>query len=112
MSTQRFLTVNSDSARVSALIGKLIDEVKAKITVVHVGNVEKIEEVQAAVQKEQPDVIFTASEWTAEQAQEINVIAKSVKADIKTVNIPHGLATEQGPEAVAAFIQQSVAGLY
>ncbi|KAJ7617080.1 hypothetical protein FB45DRAFT_1063626 [Roridomyces roridus] len=111
MSTQLFVTVNSDSARMSAMIDKVIDVLKVTVPVVHVGNIEKIEDVKAAVQKEQPDIIFTGSEWTDEQAQEMNALAKSVKADIKTVNIPYGLGT-QGPEAVAAFLHERVASLY
>jgi hypothetical protein len=46
--------------------------------------------------------------WTAEQAAEIQSIAKRVKPDIKTHAIPHGLQVEKGPDAIIEYLAENV----
>lgn len=46
--------------------------------------------------------------WTAEQAAEIQGIAKKVKPDIKTHAIPHGLQVERGPDAIVEYLEEQV----
>lgn len=49
--------------------------------------------------------------WTAEEANEIQEIAKSTKPGIKTMAIPHGLQIEKGPDAVVEFLKEQWPGL-
>ncbi|PQE25431.1 alpha beta fold family hydrolase protein [Rutstroemia sp. NJR-2017a BBW] len=56
-------------------------------------------------------VQFVASMWTAEEANEIQSIAKSTKPGIKTMAIPHGLQVEKGPDAVVEFLKEQWPGL-
>ena len=42
--------------------------------------------------------------WTQEEASEILSIARSVKPNIKTHVIPHGLQVEKGPDAIVEHL--------
>lgn len=46
--------------------------------------------------------------WTAEQAAEIQSIAKQIKPDIKTHAIPYGLQVEKGPDAIVEYLLEKV----
>ncbi|KAB8336973.1 hypothetical protein FH972_021277 [Carpinus fangiana] len=46
--------------------------------------------------------------WSAEQASEIEAIARSVKPDIKFYAIPQGLQVERGPDAVVEHLIEKV----
>jgi len=91
----------------------------------------EIEEVAPKVKELQPDLLvrrnrhsmeytvyvltrspqtkqFCASMWTAEQAAEIQSIAKQIKPDIKTHAIPYGLQVEKGPDAIVEYLLEKV----
>lgn len=51
---------------------------------------------------------FCASMWTAEQADEIQSIAKTLKPGIVTHAIPNGLQVEQGPDAIVEHLKATV----
>ncbi|KZO93190.1 hypothetical protein CALVIDRAFT_540178 [Calocera viscosa TUFC12733] len=70
-----------------------------------------IEDVQATVGREKPDVLFTASMWTAEQAQEIVALAKGVKPGLRTLSMPQGLQAERGPDGVVLYVKEQLPGL-
>jgi hypothetical protein len=46
--------------------------------------------------------------WTAEEADEILTIARSVKPNIKTHIIPHGLQVEEGPDAIVEHLVEKL----
>ncbi|KAJ7909604.1 hypothetical protein B0H13DRAFT_2330193 [Mycena leptocephala] len=95
----RLVTVNTAPERAKRLIGRVAEDVKDRYSIVHVVNVERIEDVKAAVEREHPDVLFTASMWTPEQAKEIVDIAKGVIPDLKTFSLPQGLQVNKVPIA-------------
>ncbi|KAH9893405.1 hypothetical protein C8Q73DRAFT_531767 [Cubamyces lactineus] len=107
----KLVTVNTAPERAKRLIGRVVEDVKDRYTIIHAANVEKIDDVRPTLEKEQPDILFTASMWTAEQAQEIVAIAKDTIPGIKTFSLPHGLQVEKGPDAVVEYIEQHLPGL-
>ncbi|KAJ7114024.1 hypothetical protein C8R44DRAFT_842017 [Mycena epipterygia] len=107
----RLVSVNTVPERAKRLIGRVIEDVKEQYNITHVANIERIEDVQEVVERERPNVLFTASMWTPEQAKEIVEIAKAVVPDLKTFNIPQGLQVEQGPDAVVDYIKENLPGL-
>ncbi|OJT09781.1 hypothetical protein TRAPUB_13740 [Trametes pubescens] len=107
----KLVTVNTAPERAKRLVGRVVEDLKDRFTIVHVANVERIEDVRATVAREQPNLLFTASMWTAEQAQEIVAIARDVIPDIKTFNIPFGLQVEKGPDAVVQYIKEHLPGI-
>ncbi|PIL32770.1 hypothetical protein GSI_04887 [Ganoderma sinense ZZ0214-1] len=109
--TFRLVTVNTAPERAKRLIGRIVEDVKDKYTIVHVANVEKIEDVKATVEREQPNILFTASMWTPEQAQEIVGIAKATIPGLKTFSLPQGLQVEKGPDAVVEYIKENIPAL-
>ncbi|KAH8883507.1 hypothetical protein GQ53DRAFT_882733 [Thozetella sp. PMI_491] len=104
----RLLTVNTAPERAKRLIGQMIQALENDYDIEHIGNCENIDEVAPKVTANKPNVIFCASMWTAEQANEIFGTAKSIVPDIKTHAIPTGLQVEKGPDAVVEYLVREV----
>ncbi|KAI0773291.1 hypothetical protein BD413DRAFT_473405 [Trametes elegans] len=104
--TIRLITVNTAPERAKRLIGRVVEDVRDKYTIVHVANVDSIGDVRSALEGNQPELLFTASMWTPDQAQEIVNIAQSAVPGIKTFSLPFGLQAEQGPDAVVEYIKE------
>ncbi|KAI0372594.1 hypothetical protein BV20DRAFT_1014514 [Pilatotrama ljubarskyi] len=102
----KLVTVNTAPERAKRLIGRVVEDVKDQFTIMHVANVERVEDVRPTLEKEQPDLLFTASMWTPEQAQEIVDIARDTVPGIKTFSLPFGLQVEKGPDAVVEYIEE------
>ncbi|KAJ8063292.1 hypothetical protein OCU04_008522 [Sclerotinia nivalis] len=107
----KLCTVNKVPARAKILIGRLVEDVKEDYTIEYVKNAERIEDVKAMVEEQQPDVLFVASMWTPTESTEIQSIAQTTKPGIKTMAIPHGLQVEKGPDAVVEFLKEKWSGL-
>jgi len=107
----RLVSVNTAPERAKRILGRVIEEVKGTYDIEHVANIDRIEDVEEVVAREQPDLLFTASMWTAEQAQEIVGIAKRVKPDLKTQSMPEGLHIEKGPDGVVEYIKENLPGV-
>ncbi|OJJ43254.1 hypothetical protein ASPZODRAFT_146275 [Penicilliopsis zonata CBS 506.65] len=104
----RLVTVNTAPERAKRLIGRLIEALKDRYTIIHEANCEKIEEVAPTVTKLKPDVLFSASMWTAEEAQQIHSIAREIVPNIKLHAIPTGLQVEKGPDAIVEYLVENV----
>ncbi|KAH9849943.1 hypothetical protein C2E23DRAFT_736227 [Lenzites betulinus] len=102
----KLVTVNTAPERAKRLVGRVVQDLKGKYTIVHAANAERIEDVRSTLENENPDLLFTASMWTAEQVQEIVAIAKETIPGIKVFNIPFGLQVEKGPDAVVEYIEE------
>ncbi|KAJ5357717.1 hypothetical protein N7541_004875 [Penicillium brevicompactum] len=102
------VTVNTAPERAKRLIGRVAEALKDRYTIVHVDNCEKIDEVEAKVKQHNPEVLFSASMWSAEEAQKIHDIARSVRPDIKLHAIPEGLQVERGPDAIVEYLCEKV----
>ncbi|KAI0675834.1 hypothetical protein C8Q78DRAFT_351579 [Trametes maxima] len=109
--TFKLVTVNTAPERAKRVIGRVVEDVKAQFAIVHVANVERIEDVRSILDKEKPDLLFTASMWTPEQAHEIVIIAQDAVPGIKTFSIPYGLQVEKGPDAIVNYIEAHLPGL-
>ncbi|KZP19619.1 hypothetical protein FIBSPDRAFT_920066 [Athelia psychrophila] len=107
----RLVTVNAAPERAKRLVGRVVEDVKDRYDITHVANADRIEDVKATVEREQPNVLFTASMWTPEQVQEIVGIAKGVIPDLKIFNIPQGLQVNKGPDAVVEYIKENLPSL-
>ncbi|KAL4884396.1 hypothetical protein BJY04DRAFT_7665 [Aspergillus karnatakaensis] len=102
------VTVNTAPERAKRLIGRLVEALKDQYTIVHVDNCENIEQVAPKVTEHQPDVLFSASMWSPEEAQQIHSIARSIKPNIKLHAIPQGLQVERGPDAIVEYLLENV----
>ncbi|KAK0743698.1 hypothetical protein B0T18DRAFT_329766 [Schizothecium vesticola] len=107
----KLVTVNTAPDRAKRLIGRVVEDVKDKYTIIHAANAAAIEDVKATVEAHQPDVLFTASMWTPEEAERIISIAKEVIPTLKTFSLPKGLQVERGPDAVVEYIEEHLPGL-
>ncbi|KAH6683608.1 hypothetical protein F5X68DRAFT_22922 [Plectosphaerella plurivora] len=104
----RLVTVNTAPERAKKLIGRMTEALKEEYTVDYVANCESIAEVEGKVREHKPDVLFSASMWSAEEAAEIRKIARSIVPDIKTHAIPQGLQVERGPDAIVEHLLEEV----
>ncbi|KAF2210211.1 hypothetical protein CERZMDRAFT_45740 [Cercospora zeae-maydis SCOH1-5] len=104
----KLVTVNTAPERAKRLVGRVAQNLQDRYEIQHLYNCEKIDEVQAAVRDNQPDLLFCASMWSAEEAEEIQSIARGIKSDIVTYAIPHGLQVERGPEAIVEHLTQKL----
>ncbi|KAJ9238810.1 hypothetical protein DTO207G8_1350 [Paecilomyces variotii] len=102
------VTVNTAPERAKRLIGRMVEALKDRYTIIYAANCETIEEVAPIVKEFQPDVLFCASMWTAEQAEEIQNIGRSLRPGLKTHAIPHGLQVERGPDAIVEHLLEVV----
>ncbi|ODM15297.1 hypothetical protein SI65_09238 [Aspergillus cristatus] len=104
----RLVTVNTAPERAQRLIGRVAHTLKDRYIIIHEANCSKIEEVGPKVQELMPDVLFSASMWTAEEAQQIHTTAREIKPDIKLHAIPTGLQVERGPDAIVEYLCEKV----
>ncbi|KAL4872739.1 hypothetical protein BDV12DRAFT_161439 [Aspergillus spectabilis] len=102
------VTVNTAPERAKRLIGRLIEALKDRYTIIHVDNCENIEQVALKVTEHLPDVLFSASMWSPEEAKEIHAIARGIRPDIKLHAIPQGLQVERGPDAIVEYLLENV----
>ncbi|KAK4450039.1 hypothetical protein QBC34DRAFT_298087 [Podospora aff. communis PSN243] len=107
----KLVTVNKAPDRAKRLIGRVVEDVKEQYTIIHAGNSASIEDVRGVVEEHKPDVLFTASMWTPEEAQKIISIAKGIVPDLKTFSLPQGLQVEKGPDAVVEYIKENLPSL-
>ncbi|EEU37429.1 uncharacterized protein NECHADRAFT_51317 [Fusarium vanettenii 77-13-4] len=104
----RLVTVNTAPERAKRLIGRLIETLKDDYDITYVDNCESIDQVIPKVTQHKPNVLFSASMWTAEEAQQIHSLAKSIVPDIKLHAIPTGLQVEKGPDAIVNYLVEKV----
>ncbi|KAJ5670754.1 uncharacterized protein N7477_006117 [Penicillium maclennaniae] len=104
----RLVTVNTAPERAKRLIGRVAEALSDRYTIEHVANCESIAEVEGKVKEFKPDVLFSASMWSDEQAKEIHDIARSINPDIKLHAIPEGLQVERGPDAIVEYLCEKV----
>ncbi|KAK3488181.1 uncharacterized protein B0T23DRAFT_224065 [Neurospora hispaniola] len=132
----KLVTVNTAPDRAKRLIGRVVEDVKDKYTIIHVGNAASIEEVKSVVEEHRPNILvwrplvrilkqrreytkiantklqFTASMWTPEEAHQIITIAKEVVGeDLKTFSLPQGLQVNKGPDTVVEYIKENLPSL-
>ncbi|KAH7226039.1 hypothetical protein B0J15DRAFT_411413 [Fusarium solani] len=94
----RLVTVNTAPERAKLLIGRMIEALEGEYEIIHLDNC--IDEVVPKVSEHTPNVLFSASMWTAKEAQDIHSLAKSIVPDIKLHAILTGLQVERGPDAI------------
>ncbi|KAH8758396.1 hypothetical protein F5883DRAFT_566156 [Diaporthe sp. PMI_573] len=99
----RLVTVNSSAERAKKLCGRLCEEMRATHHIDHVANTTSIEGVRAMVEEHKPNLMFTASMWTPEEAAQAISIAREIVPDIKVMSLPKGLQVEKGPEGVIEY---------
>ncbi|KAF2196374.1 hypothetical protein GQ43DRAFT_445178 [Delitschia confertaspora ATCC 74209] len=104
----KLVTVNTAPERAKRLIGRLVEALKDTYTIDYVANCETIEEVGPKVREHQPNVLFSASMWSAEEAAQIREIANKERPGIKTHAIPQGLQVERGPDAIVEHLMENV----
>jgi hypothetical protein len=63
------------------------------------------------VQQYQPNVLFSASMWSTEEAAMIRAVAEKERPGIKTHAIPQGLQVERGPDAIVEYLLEVVPSL-
>ncbi|KAJ7036630.1 hypothetical protein C8F04DRAFT_1095186 [Mycena alexandri] len=107
----RIASTNPVPDRPKRVIAEIIEKFKDRYDISHVANIESIDDVRATVERERPNLLFIASSWTPEQAEEIVRIAKEVIPDIKTFNPPRGLQADKGTNAVAEYIEENLPAL-
>ncbi|KIL88575.1 hypothetical protein FAVG1_07820 [Fusarium avenaceum] len=106
--SRALVTVNTAPERAKRLIGRLITELQDDYEIIHVDNCQSIEEVIPKVTEHKPDVLFSASMWSAEEAEQIHSMAKSIVPNIKLHAIPTGLQVERGPDAIVEYLVEKV----
>ncbi|KAL5117618.1 hypothetical protein ACEQ8H_004511 [Pleosporales sp. CAS-2024a] len=107
----RLVTVNTAPERAKKLIGRMIENLQDGYDIEHVANCLSMEEVAPTVREKQPNLLFSASMWSAEEAAEIRTMAEKERPGIKTHAIPQGLQVERGPDAIVEYLVENVPGL-
>ncbi|PVH92153.1 hypothetical protein DM02DRAFT_722176 [Periconia macrospinosa] len=90
------------------VIGRVVDILKDDYTIIYVANCISKDEVAQKVQEYQPDMLFSATMWTSEDAAEIEHAARFIRSDIKFYAIPFGLQVEKGPDAVVKHLLEQI----
>jgi len=114
MSTQLdpvyLISVNTTPDVARSLLATVIHDVKEDYNVVNVANSLTIEGVQTLLLSLTipPQLLICSSQWTPEQQDQIQRIAKATIPGIKTVAIPAGLNATKGGQAVVAFLKEAI----
>ncbi|KAK0383020.1 hypothetical protein NLU13_8936 [Sarocladium strictum] len=111
--TYRLMTVNKVPERAKRLVGRVTEILNnsQEYKIEHVVNCETIADVEPNATEYKPDIVCCASMWTAEEAEEILTIARSIRPDVKTHIIPHGLQVEKGPDAIVEHLVEKLPAL-
>jgi len=104
----RLVTVNNAPERAKRLIGRVVEKLKDRYTIVHVANCDSLDLVEETVKEHKPDVLFCASMWTPEESQKVFATAREIVPDIKTHAIPQGLQVQRGPDAVVEYLEEQI----
>ncbi|RQM05016.1 hypothetical protein DH86_00004301 [Scytalidium sp. 3C] len=56
----------------------------------------------------EPDVLITTSDWFEEEQDEIRQIAERVTPHIKVINIPPGLAAQEGDSKAIEYLKEQI----
>ncbi|EUC40260.1 hypothetical protein COCMIDRAFT_30772 [Bipolaris oryzae ATCC 44560] len=104
----KLVTVNTAPERAKVLIGRVMEALKDKYTIEYVANCVSKDQVASSVHQHQPDILFSASMWTADDVVEIQQTAQSIKPDIRLHAIPFGLQTEKGPDAIVEHLLHQI----
>ncbi|KAL1605057.1 hypothetical protein SLS60_004600 [Paraconiothyrium brasiliense] len=102
------VTVNTAPDRAKKLIGRMIEGLQDRYDITHVDNCTAIDQVAAKVRQHQPNILFSASMWSPEEAEKIRAIAEREQPGIKTHAIPQGLQVERGPDAIVEYLLENV----
>ncbi|KAF2106951.1 hypothetical protein BDV96DRAFT_506956 [Lophiotrema nucula] len=102
------VTVNTAPDRAKKLIGRLIEGLKDRYDITYIANCETIDQVAPKVRHHQPNILFSASMWSAAEAELIKEIAERERPGIRTHAIPQGLQVERGPDAVVEYLMENV----
>ncbi|KAF4965956.1 hypothetical protein FSARC_6295 [Fusarium sarcochroum] len=102
----RLVTVNNVPERAKKVIGQVVQELRSRYIIEHVGNCFDKSEVAPKVTELKPDILCCASMWTQEESTEMREIAKSIVPGIKTYAIPQGLQVKGGPQAVVEHLKE------
>ncbi|TXT07432.1 hypothetical protein VHUM_03152 [Vanrija humicola] len=104
------VSVNTVPERAKKVLGRVIDTVKDKYTIVHAGNSETIEGVKPLLLSIQPPpgILVCPSQWTPEQQEEIQKIARDTIPGIKTHAVPTGLQVKIGPDGIYEYIIERI----
>lgn len=124
------MTVNTAPERAKLLIGRMIEALRDRYEIIYDANCSSefpwaryyflvsililfiaMEEVAPTVRLHQPEVLFSASMWSAEEAAKIRGIAQRERPGIGTHAIPQGLQVERGPDAIVEYLVEVVPGL-
>ncbi|KAK7720611.1 hypothetical protein SLS57_005390 [Botryosphaeria dothidea] len=107
----KLVTVNNAPERAKRLIGRVVEDVKDKYTIIHAGNADDIDKVEEVVTEVKPDLLFTASMWTPEQSKAAQETARKIVPNVKTFALPQGLQVNKGPDAVVEYIKENLPAL-
>jgi len=106
--TYKLVTVNNAPERAKRLVGRVIEDLKDRYTIIHAANAESPEKARPLFEQHHPDIVFTASMWTPDQSSKVLAEAKEVNPQCKTLAIPQGLQVEKGPDAVVEWIKEQL----
>ncbi|KAF9737645.1 hypothetical protein PMIN06_003904 [Paraphaeosphaeria minitans] len=104
----KLVTVNTAPDRAKRIIARMIESLSDRYDITHIDNCSSIDQVVAKMQQHQPNILFSASMWSPEEAREIRDIAERERPGIMTHAIPQGLQAEGGPDAIVEYLLENV----
>lgn len=104
----KLVTVNTAPERAKRLVGRVVDNLADRYTIIHADNCASMDVVRETFSRVKPDMMFSASMWSPEQAKEIRAIAEEVCPGIRCHAIPQGMQVKDGPDAVVAYLTEEV----
>ncbi|KAH7310901.1 hypothetical protein B0I35DRAFT_514867 [Stachybotrys elegans] len=104
------VSVNKTPARAASLVDQLLTNLKLNGDVVHVANAPTVEDLQIVLDAlvTPAGILICSSQWSPEEQQKANTIAKGVFPEIKMVNIPPGLDQREGSVGILAFLKDAI----
>ncbi|KAF2448095.1 hypothetical protein P171DRAFT_517708 [Karstenula rhodostoma CBS 690.94] len=105
------VTVNTAPDRAKRLIARMVDGLSDCYDIAHVDNCSSIDQVGVKVRQHKPNLLFSASMWSPEEARKIRAIAERERPGIKIHAIPQGLQVERGPDAIVEYLLEHVPAL-
>ncbi|UKZ48011.1 hypothetical protein TrVGV298_002247 [Trichoderma virens] len=107
------VSLNKTPKRAALLVDQLIKSLDSNYGVIHIANSTTLQELKVVLEALMypPGILICSSQWTAEEQQQANAVAKASLPEVRIINIPPGLDVREGSKGILSFLKDAMVAL-
>ncbi|EHK22957.1 uncharacterized protein TRIVIDRAFT_19346, partial [Trichoderma virens Gv29-8] len=104
------VSLNKTPKRAALLVDQLIKSLDSNYGVIHIANSTTLQELKVVLEALMypPGILICSSQWTAEEQQQANAVAKASLPEVRIINIPPGLDVREGSKGILSFLKDAM----